>query len=142
MSKHQQNLYPNISGQWNVEGFTIFYPTPETTDTSLTPIPISFTNISIKQNGRFFNYDVHDGRLPKLGVLEPLYFKGEFGGWKGHMVDSKFDNENFIFNFTVIDDCNNVQAFDITYTESGFREGQPDQNPRVEYAYATRFKVY
>lgn len=136
MSRH--HLFPNIEGRWNVEGFSLEYKSPQDTNTSLIPTKVNFNNIVIRQNGRFFNYDAHDGRLPKLGVLEPIFFNGELGGWKGHMVDTKFDNENFIFNFTLIDECNNVQAFDITYTESGFQEGNPDQNPRVEYAYATR----
>ena len=132
------NLYPNIAGVWNIEGFSIQYTSIDDPNRSLIPTRITFLGVDILQNGRFFSYDAHDGRLPKLGVLEPLIFDGKFGGWKGHMVDTRFDNENFIFNFTVIDDCGNVNAFDITYTESGFQEGNPDQVPRVEHAYATR----
>lgn len=130
--------YPILEGQYNIEGFSLQYTSPQDQPSSLIPTRVSFPNVIIRQNGRFFTYDGRDGRLPKLGVLEPLIFNGEFGGWKGRMVDTRFDNENFIFNFTCIDECNRVHAFDITYTESGFQEGNPDQTPRVEYAYATR----
>ena len=78
-----------------------------------------------------------DDRLVNMGLFEAVYFNGKFQGWKAHMVDTQFDNENYIFNFSKIDKYNKVQEFIITYTESGFGV-DPKQKPRVENAVATR----
>jgi hypothetical protein len=132
-------MVPDIEGLWEVKGFYISYETPTSTVDLNNPTIYPKTKVVIKQNGRFFTYRKQgdDSRLAKLGVMEKVYLNGKFAGWKGHMVDAQYDNENFIFNFSRI--CDNVvKKFDITYTESGFSKTVPDQTPRVEYAIAKR----
>ena len=134
----RDHQYVILEGTWKIRGYTIQYSSPQDKPTSLIPQKVSFDNVKIKQNGRFFSYDGNDGRLPKLGVLEPIFINGKLAGWRGHMVDTRFDNDNFIFSFSEIDECNKVQSFEITYTESGFDRINPEQVPRVEHATATR----
>lgn len=132
---------PDIEGLWEIKGYYILYETPTSTVDLQNPKIFPKTRIEIKQNGRFFTYRLQGDnvRLAKLGVMEKVYLDGRFYGWKGHLVDSTYDNENYIFNFSKI--CNNViEKFDITYTESGFSPTVPDQKPRVEYATAKRIR--
>lgn len=132
---------PNIEGVWKIRGLTIGYENPTMIPpnvANLDPIKVRFDGVIIKQNGRFFSYNINTERLPKLGVMEPVVINGKLKGWKGHMVDAKFDNDYFIFNFIEFDEKNNVTKFDITYLESGFEIGNPEQVPRVEYAIAKR----
>jgi hypothetical protein len=134
------NIYPSLDGIWDISGFSLQYNTPQDDPCELNPLPISFSGVKIDQHGRFFIYNTGDRDLPKLGVLEPIFFREKPGGWKGHLVDTGYDNDRFIFNFPDVDKNNVVQAIDIVYTESGFNRAEPSQTPRVQYAYAVRHK--
>src|SRR5665647_845816 len=100
-------VVPNIEGLWEVKGFYILYETPTSVIDLENPKVFPRTKIEIKQNGRFFTYRLqgNNTRLAKLGVMEKVYLDGRFCGWKGHMVDSNYDNENYIFNFSKV--CDN-----------------------------------
>jgi len=128
---------PKIAGRYNIVGKYLEHQLDQPTDLCH-PLKFGPAKVTIKQNGIFFTYEKdNDDRLVNLGIFEAVYFNGEFQGWKAHMVDTQFDNENYIFNFNKIDKCNKVQEFIITYTESGFGV-DPKQKPRVERSVATR----
>ena len=131
---------PIIAGEWSITGKLLEYISPDQENIDLfNPETVSFPRVVIEQNGRFFTYDPLDGRLPKLGVFEPIYLDGKLKGWKAYTVDTRTDDEILILNFTKICKCGKVKEFDITYIESGFStDSTADQRPRVEYATATR----
>ena len=131
---------PILDGKWRINGLYLQYENKESTVDLCNPTVFEPVTVTIKQKGRFFTYATSDNsRQPKLGVLEKVYFGGCFYGWKGHMVDTLDDNENYLFNFTKLKG-NLVTKLEITYTESGYDPGNPQQKPRVEYATGKRIR--
>ncbi|CAH6419067.1 Hypothetical protein HVR_LOCUS260 [uncultured virus] len=130
---------PSIQGIWNIRAKSLEYKNREQKNININhPEKLNFKNIKIKQNGRFFKYYTLD-RQPKLGVFEAVYLKGKFKGWVGHLVDTKADNDNIIFNLTKINNEGVVKEFEITYTESGYgTKPNEEQHPRVEWGVARR----
>ena len=131
--------FPDFSGTWKIRARILRYDNPEAKNPTFEKR--EYPSVQITQHGRFFKYAAAgDERQPKLGVLEPNYLKGKLVGWKGHIVDTKQDNDTYILNFTKITEDNRVLGFDITGTESGY--GTSDQQkPTVEYAQAKRVEL-
>jgi len=128
---------PKINGRYRVVGHYLEHQRDQPIDLC-NPIKFGPAYVTIKQNNLFFTYQKdNDDRPPNLGIFEAVYFNGCFQGWKAHLVDTQFDDENYIFNFSKINHCGKVQEFIITYVESGFGL-DPKQKPRVEHAVASR----
>jgi hypothetical protein len=142
------NEPPKLAGIWKIKGYYIEYRDRKHQNVNLkNPKIFPESKIKIKQNGRFFTYKHIDGRhrdIPKIGVMEKIYLDGKFIGWKGHVVNTKFTNSRFHFNFSKMSDNNRVDKFEITYDKAGFspcaNSKKINQHPQVEYIYGKRIK--
>src|SRR4030067_2617162 len=97
------NQIPCLDGVWKVRGKTLQYSSPTDRVDICRPDKVGPLIVTIKQCGRFFTYRTKgDDRPPKLGVLERVYLRGKFKGWKGHRVDTKLASDKYLFNCTKI----------------------------------------